>query len=78
MGYVRDRWTDLPSTGGRRVHNDRWLIPLDDLIAASRWCESPGALADDLDVTEDVLTCRLDHLTPAERAAIEAALDHTN
>lgn len=24
MGYVRDRWTDLPSTGGRRVHNARW------------------------------------------------------
>lgn len=52
----------------------RRLLPIGDLIAAARWCESLGALAEELDVTEDVLSCRLDHLTPAERATIEAAL----
>lgn len=46
------------------------LIALDDLVAAARWARSLPELADELNVTQDVLHARLSHLHPSERAVL--------
>jgi hypothetical protein len=50
------------------------LITLDALIYAARWATSLPELADELHVTQDVAHVRLNHLHPAERAAMRRAL----
>ncbi|GAA2037547.1 hypothetical protein GCM10009740_31740 [Terrabacter terrae] len=42
------------------------LILLEDLVQASKWARSMPELADELNVTEDVLHIRLRHLHPSE------------
>lgn len=49
----------------------RRLIPL-DALADLAWCDNLGQAAEELDVTEDVLACRLDHLTDSERDRLAA------
>jgi Zn-dependent peptidase ImmA (M78 family) len=49
----------------------RRLIPL-DALADLAWCDNLGQAAEELDVTEDVLACRLDHLTDSERDHLAA------
>lgn len=49
----------------------RRLIPL-DAMADVAWCDSLGQAAEELDVTEEVLSCRLDHLTDTERRQLAA------
>lgn len=51
------------------------LIALDDLAVALRWSSRPSEIADDLQVTEDVLQTRLDHLHPSERAYLHRQLN---
>ncbi|AOZ48503.1 hypothetical protein A8L58_16000 [Acidipropionibacterium acidipropionici] len=57
-----------------RVETARAMLPdLAPIIDGLRWGHSWWEIADDLWVTEDVLACRLDHLTPTERRTIEEA-----
>lgn len=65
-----------PRTVENRVREEtaRILLPdVDKIVDALSWGQTLGEVADDLWVTHDTLVCRLDHLTNAERAAIEAA-----
>lgn len=50
------------------------LVDLPRLIRALQWSQWPNEVADDCWVDTPTLQTRLDHLTPAERSAIEAAL----
>lgn len=52
----------------------RRLIPLDRLVDAARWAHNLHELADELWVDLATTQCRLDHLHPAERAAVRRAL----
>lgn len=54
----------------------RRLIPL-DALADLAWCDNLGQAAEELDVTEDVLACRLDHLTDSERDRLAALTIHS-
>jgi hypothetical protein len=54
----------------------RALVPLADLVDALLWSRHPREVADALWVTLDVLTCRMRHLHPSERAALHAAAEH--
>ena len=49
------------------------LISLDALISAAKWARSLPELADELNVTQDLAHVRLNHLHPAERAALRRA-----
>ncbi|NUP03558.1 MAG: hypothetical protein HOW59_37110 [Nonomuraea sp.] len=49
------------------------LISLDALVDAARWARSMPELADELNVTEDVVHVRLRHLHPSERAVLRRA-----
>lgn len=51
------------------------LIDLPRLIRAAQWSQLPDEMAEDCWVDLPTLQARLDHLTDAERAAIEAALN---
>jgi len=46
------------------------LISLEMLVDGARWARSMPELADELNVTEDVLHVRLRHLHPSERAVL--------
>lgn len=54
------------------------LVDMPHLIRAAQWSQHPDEIAEECWVDRPTLQARLDHLTPAERAAIEAALDRTN
>lgn len=56
----------------------RSLVPLDALVSALRWSRDLREVAWECWVTLDVLSCRLTHLHPSERATVLAALqeDH--
>lgn len=54
----------------------RWLIILPDLLHAARWTTDRREMADELWVTPAVLSCRLRHLHPAERAQLMLATEH--
>lgn len=49
----------------------RRLVTLDELVDAARWTRYP----DELWIDADMLDALVDGLTPAERAAVEAAID---
>ncbi|MER7070939.1 hypothetical protein [Terrabacter sp. NPDC000476] len=51
------------------------LIPLDELVDATRWARSMPELADELNVTQDVVHVRLRHLHPSERAVLRRAAE---
>ena len=51
------------------------LISLNALIDAARWARSMPELADELNVTEDVVHVRLRHLHPSERAVLRRAAE---
>lgn len=53
-----------------RVETARKLISLTALAAALRWSRHPSEIADELWVTEEVLTDRLDYLTTAELSVL--------
>lgn len=65
-----------PASVERRVEAAaaRCLIPLDDLVDALRWSRRIEEVAAVLSVDVQMLEARLDRQTPAERAAISAAL----
>ena len=48
----------------------RWLVPLEDLVEASRWARSLGELADELWVDVETVRIRLSTLGDAERAKV--------
>lgn len=52
----------------------RRLIPIAALVDAVKWAHDRAELADDLWVDLATLQCRLDHLHPAERAAVRRAI----
>lgn len=54
------------------------LISLEDLIRAAQWSRSLPELADELNVTQKVAQVRLNHLHPAERAALRRAMPARN
>lgn len=54
------------------------LIGVDRLAEALAWDSRPGALADELWVTKDVLLCRLKNLTTAERERLEEVAHNKN
>lgn len=54
----------------------RRLVPI-DALAGIAWCDNPGQAAEELDVTEDVLACRLAHLTDSERDRLAALTPHS-
>lgn len=49
------------------------LVRLEDLVQAVKWARSLPELADELNVTQDVVHTRLNHLHPAERAVLRRA-----
>lgn len=49
------------------------LIALGDLVEAAKWARSLPELAEELNVTENVVHTRLNHLHPAERAVLRRA-----
>lgn len=49
------------------------LIRLGDLVEAAKWARSLPELADELNVTQDVVHTRLRHLHPSERAVLRRA-----
>lgn len=51
------------------------LIDVADLVEAARWARSLPELADELNVTQDVIHCRLAYLHPSERHALRRVLD---
>lgn len=54
----------------------RRLVELDQLAAALRaYPSDPAAVADELDITVDVLHCRLDTMPPTERAQLITLLE---
>ena len=53
----------------------RKLISLEALLDALRWALSHAEAADELWVDEDLLTVRLKHLHPSERAWLRARLE---
>ena len=57
------------------IETARRLIPIEELCRYAAWSRSHSELADDLRVTEDVLTDRLSSLTAEEGAAL-AAVEH--
>ncbi|WP_076260818.1 hypothetical protein [Intrasporangium flavum] len=67
--------------GGHELYEERSvdvatahsLIRLDELMDAARWARSMPELADELNVTEDVVHVRLRHLHPSERALLRRA-----
>lgn len=52
----------------------RILIPLDELLDAVVWAHTVDELADECWVDVDMMRCRLEHLHPAERAAVRRAI----
>jgi len=52
----------------------RSLITLDALTRALMWATNSAEVAEELDVTPALLTVRLDHLHPTERAHLKRAL----
>lgn len=50
----------------------RWLVDLDQLLAALRWADDLATVADECWVDEETLMARLDGLTDGERAQIAA------
>lgn len=52
----------------------RRLIAIDALVDAVKWAHDREELADDLFVDVETLMCRLEHLHPAERAAVCRAI----
>lgn len=53
----------------------KMLIDLDDLIEAMQWSDRYASVAESLRIDLPTLLKRLQHLHPAERAAIQRALD---
>lgn len=49
------------------------LIQLEHLVDAARWARSLPELADELNVTQEVVQVRLKHLHPSERAVLRRA-----
>lgn len=60
-----------------RVETARRLIPIETLCKHSAWARSDQELAEDLWVTTDVLTDRLESLTPDETAQL-SLVEHQN
>lgn len=55
------------------VATARALISVEDLIHHGRWARDCTELADELQVTVEVLMTRMEHLRPFERAAVHRA-----
>ena len=51
------------------------LIQLEHLVDAARWARSLPELADELNVTQEVVQTRLRHLHPSERAVLRRATE---
>lgn len=51
------------------------LVALDDLADAARWARSLPELAEELNVTQEVVHVRLLHLHPSERAVLRRATE---
>jgi hypothetical protein len=74
----------LRGPGGNVLYEERTvdvatahaLIRLEDLVRAAKWARSMPELADELNVTEDVVHVRLRHLHPSERAVLRRATEH--
>ena len=58
------------------ISTARALITLDDLVDAVRWSTHLREVADHCWVTLDVLSCRVRHMHPAERAVLREAVAH--
>lgn len=82
IGHLELRHAAGATTARFRDHEEaaadllaaRRLIPLARLVEAAQWSTDLGEMASDLWVDRDMLRCRIDHLHPAERAAVRQAL----